>query len=165
MQRSQVTAIVITLVLLAAIGWRLHRPDQDAPPTGTPAAVPAATIARQANELASPTASAVAQRLAGVALGTNRYAVVEQPDGTTALYRAGDEVPGLGRIVDVTEDSATFEGPDGRIHLRVKAPPSATPAPPTEAVAATPAGATRSSGRDRSATESPPSSAPGQPAS
>lgn len=120
---------------------------------------------------ATPTAAAVAQRLAGVALGSTRYAVVEQADGTTALYRAGDDVPGLGTIVEITEGGATFEGVDGRISLRVKPPPSPTFAPTqapdvdTEDEEDREPAPTRSASPGRSATVSPPSTVRGRPAS
>src|SRR5262245_40872175 len=123
MNRSQTAAVVVTLVLLAVLGWRLHRSDNTPAPEAKAPAAAAPTAPRRAAQSPLPTSTPVPQRLAGVALGSVRYAVVEQPDGTTALYRAGDDVPGLGRIIDVTEDSATFAGPNGQVRLRVTAPP------------------------------------------
>lgn len=170
MDRSQIAAVILTLLVLGAIAWRLHGPDSNRPPSaGVDPTAPPSTP-RKEGTTATSTPVTVAQRLAGVALGNTRYAVVEQPDGTTALYRAGDDVPGLGTIVDVTENSATFEGPDGRIRLNVKPPPSPTFAPPSPTpppeVEQTRAATTRSpSSPGRSEPESPPSSAPGRPAS
>lgn len=166
--RSQLAAVVLTLLVLSAIAWRLHGPDTETPPPAI-VATSAPSTPRKGEIPPTPTAPSVAHRLAGVALGNVRYAVVEQPDGSTALYRAGDDVPGLGQIVEVTENSATFDGPDGRVRLSVKPPPSPTPAPvpPTEAAESktAPVAFTGSPAPDRSATVSPPSGEPGQPAS
>jgi hypothetical protein len=120
----------------------------------------------------SPSPPVILHRLAGTALGHTRYAVVAQPDGSTALYRFGDEVPGLGRIVEVTENSATFDGSAGRVRMRITGPPSPTPAPPsptdgvetaTPSTPSTPAPPAPPAGR--TATESPPSAAPDRSAS
>jgi hypothetical protein len=71
--------------------------------------------------------------------------------------------------VEVTENSAMFEGPDGQVRLNVKPPPSPPPAPasPTQAAQseATPDASMRSPSPDRSATVSPPSTGRGQPVS
>jgi hypothetical protein len=166
--RSQVAGIILTLVVLAAIAWRLHGPASETPPVAVIATAPP-RAPRPNAATASPTEVTIAHRLAGVALGNVRYAVVEQPDGATALYRDGDDVPGLGKIVEVTENSATFEGSSGRVRLSVKPPPSPSPAPasptrgPQEAL--TPEASKRSPSPDRSVTGSPPSTASGQPAS
>lgn len=171
MDRSQIAGIVLTLLLLAALAWRLHGPsDEPVQAPGVPTTAAPATARNSAPGTPTPTTAAVAQRLAGVALGTTRYAVVEQPDGSTALYRSGDDVPGLGKIVDISEGSATFEGADGRVSLRVKPPPTPTfrpTQPPTaddedETDAPEPTGSPPPA---RNATVSPPSTVRDQPAS
>lgn len=172
MDRSQIAGIVLTLLILAALAWRLHGPgDEPAQRAGMSATAPTATPRHSAPGTPTPTTAAVAQRLAGVAIGTTRYAVVEQPDGSTALYRSGDEVPGLGKIVEISEGSATFEGADGRVSLRVKPPPTATfrptqpPKKEDEEDATAAPEPTGSPPPARSATVSPPSTVRGRPAS
>lgn len=83
-------------------------------------------------------------RLAGTVVGDVRYAVVELPDGTNDLYRPGQEVPGLGRLVEVASNHAIFEGDNGRVDLRLVPAATTTPVlllrdtPPTEVVTRTP---------------------------
>lgn len=80
----------------------------------------------------SPSPPPVAQRLAGIVVGSRRYAVVEQPDGTSELYQLGEQIPGLGRLVAVEPSVATFEGRDGLIRLVI------APAPTVAATATSP---------------------------
>lgn len=122
-------------------------------------------------ETAAPTATPrssrppVGHRLAGVALGSVRYVVVEHPDGGTALYRLGERVPGLGRVVGVTENSATFEDETGRFELRITVAPSPTPLPPSPTQARATEAPLTPSPPAGTATGSPPSTVPGRSAS
>jgi len=165
MNLLRLIAIVVAVVILVLLAHRLRHVLFD---TGSPAQPPSVRPTEGAPPSATPSASprVVLQRLAGVALGNMNYVVVEQPNGATGLYRFGEDVPGLGRIVEVTEDTATFEGSGGRIKLRITVPPSPTPVPaspthgrPTEGVF------TPSPEPDRTARESPPSALPDQSAS
>jgi len=115
------------------------------PQTKTEAPTPAAT-SPEIPVSPSPTASPIriAQRLAGTVVGDVRYAVVEQPDGTSSLYRPGDEVAGLGQLLTIESDHATFLTPSGPVELRLAPAPTGTPAPtrrpipPTQMRPATP---------------------------
>jgi hypothetical protein len=158
MKVLRVLAVVAVLVIVfLGARWTRRVLFQERADAGRAASSSPAPVAR-ATATPSPSPPPVLHRLAGVALGNVRYVVVEHPDGGTALYRLGEEVPGLGRIVDVTENSATFEGDLGRIRLRVTVPPSPTAAPPSPTYAKpTEAPVTPSPPPGRTATESPPS--------
>ncbi len=88
-------------------------------------------------------------RLAGVAENAGQlFAVVESPKGEHGLYRKGDEVPGLGRLVSIADERATFDTPGGRVTLWVAPAPTATRTITPRRTPATPA---------RSPLHSPPS--------
>jgi len=143
--RTFATLLVAAGILLLIL-WLAPRLPQTK--TVEPTAVPTPTIPSP-----SPTMSPVPvrQRLAGTVVGDVRYAVVEQPDGTSSLYRPGDEVADLGKVLEIEADHATFLTPSGPIVLRLAAAPTGTPgrtrAPrrPTEAPVETPKPAPRSS--------------------
>jgi hypothetical protein len=118
---------VLPLIVLALLGvavWWLWttrpRPGEEAQPATPTAAVAPPT---------APAASAAAPagfRLAGVAVGDpESFAVIELPNGSSRLYRIDSEVPGLGRLVGITQTGAEIEGEGGKITLRLK--PAATP--------------------------------------
>ncbi len=117
-------ACLVTALLLG--GWLrlraregvLHRDaDRSSPPS------PSATV----TETPSPTMTvAVRHRLAGTVVGDMEFAVVDDPSGSSELYRPGQTVPGLGRLVAVEAERAVFEGESGRIELRLLPPPTPT---------------------------------------
>jgi hypothetical protein len=88
------------------------------------------------------------------------YAVIERPDGTNDLYRPGQTVPGLGRLVDLAADRATFEGSDGRIELQLvpASTPTITPSPADEPTPAPTTQPAEPSGPDLTAPATSPSS-------
>jgi hypothetical protein len=161
-------ALLLAILVLAALAgrWVLAKraaPTDDRPPAAgaTPTVTCSSTALRS-----SPTP--ILHRLAGVAQGKVEYAAVEGPDGVSRLYRVGEDIPDLGRLVRVDAGSATVEGPAGQVRLRVApAPtPSVTPSrrptspPPLSLVTPTPrpprssrtvSGSSPSSGRGRSA--------------
>jgi hypothetical protein len=103
------------------------------------------TIARPTATPTQPVVSAPpGARLAGTVVGDARYAVIELPDGTNDLFRPGQEVPGLGRLVEVENNRATFDGPSGRIEMKLVPAATTTPVillrdtPPTAEVTRTP---------------------------
>lgn len=161
LMRAQRLLLPALAILLLLLGWWLHqraqRIDRDRhTATTTPAPSPTPTTGAFGQATASPS---VHHRLAGIAVGDVRFVVVEHPDGTSALYRLGNEVPGLGRVRDITEDGATFDTPSGPLLLHITAPPPATATPPAPSVTASSRPATsptRRPVRARTARESPP---------
>lgn len=106
-------------------------PPPTSPPTRAATSTPSPELVRQ-------TPFSRGHRLAGTVVGDVRYAVIEAPDGRSDLYGIGETVPGLGRLVDVEADRATFEGDEGRIEIRLAPAPTPTstprrPAPTTDA--------------------------------
>ncbi len=66
-------------------------------------------------------------RLAGVAVGTrSSFAAFEGPDGRTALYQLGDEVPGLGTLTRIEERRAFVSTTSGEVEFRVRPAPTPT---------------------------------------
>ena len=127
-------ALAITVLLLWwRVSNRMSSADRVGPATQTPTVTPTPTTPSR-----SPTP--VLHRLAGVARGRVEYAAVEGPDGTSQLYRLGDEVPGLGRLARVDRNSATINGPSGEIRLRVAPAPTASVTPTRRATWTAPAG-------------------------
>ena len=124
MQRAALPLIVL-LVLGTAV-WLLWTTRPQTPsehaPTQTPAAEAAAATAPPSSE------PATGYRLAGLAVGDpESFAAIELPDGTSHLYRVDSEVPGLGRVVAITNAGADIEGEHGTFTLKLK--PAATPTP------------------------------------
>jgi len=95
---------------------------------------------------ARPTASATptvhtppGYRLAGVAVNADQlYAAIESPDGSNALYRQNDEVPGLGRIKHVGPERAVISTTGGEITLLIMPAATLTPTLTRHAATATP---------------------------
>jgi Type II secretion system protein C len=133
--------LILVLLLLAAIVasslWPRRRPRPTAP---IPAPAPPATPTRAPPRAA--TAAPVGYRLAGVVVGdTESLAVIEAPNGTDALYRAGDEVPGLGRLLRIDAERVVVAGKSGTLQLWLAPAATATPvrAVPAAASPAAPA--------------------------
>jgi hypothetical protein len=62
-------------------------------------------------------------------VGDVSYVAVEGPDGTSELYALGDEVPDLGRVTEITANSATFSRLGNTTTLRLLPAPTPTRAP------------------------------------
>jgi hypothetical protein len=123
MSRSPLLPLLLAAALLLGL-WALIRGTPQTPPaavaTGTPTPSPPA-----APRAAAPTP--LAHRLAGTVIGDVQYAIIEHTDGTTELYRPGDEVPGLGRLVAIDARAAHFERDGGRLRLAIVPAATATP--------------------------------------
>lgn len=120
---------VFTVVLLAALlwlgGWFPASPPAQ-PPGPTPSAAPAVATATVSPAKVTASPALRGYRLAGVAENAGvLYAVVEEPDGRHGLYRQGEEVPGLGKVVHVGGEKAVFDTGGGEVTLWVA--PAATP--------------------------------------
>ncbi len=160
-------ALLAALLVLAA--WFLW-PAASPPPavigaTRTPTPAPATPAPEAA---AAPTHAAGAYRLAGVAAGNDfQVAVFESPDGQTEMYRVGDTIPGLGKLVRVEERRAVVTGEHGDVDFTIR--PAPTPSPdlrsPTARSAATIALRSPSPAPARTAAGSSPSAGPGRSAS
>jgi len=111
------------VLFILALGLWLRDPGGSADPSRAATLLPVATPTPTAGVAAAPPG----HRLAGTVVGDVRYAVVEFPDGTNDLYRPGQDVPGLGRLVEVESNHAIFEGDNGRLDLRLVAAPTTTP--------------------------------------
>jgi hypothetical protein len=167
-ERAVVWILVACLVCIFLLGlWMMHGPvpvKDDGPPLATPEESPT-------KDLATPTpvavrTAAIRHRLAGTVVGDVRYAVIEAPDGESDLYRPGQTVPGLGRLLRVDPTSAILEGEHGRIEIRLAPAPTAPPSPsPPRPVLASPSPATTPQAPARTPPGAPPSSAPDQSAS
>jgi hypothetical protein len=124
MQRAAVPLLVL-LVLGAAVWWlwtTRPQPPLRAAATQTPAAVAQAVTPGPSSE---PPAG---YRLAGLAVGEpESFAAIELPDGSSHLYRVDANVPGLGRVVAITNAGAAIEGEHGNFTLKLK--PAATQTP------------------------------------
>ena len=137
-QHFIVGLLIACLALVFLLGWWIRRLHETAAPPSefaSTAAPPAATITATS---APGTPAAVRHRLAGTVIGDASYAVIEHPDGTNELYRPGQEVPGLGRLVRVEADRATFAGQQGSFDLKLAPAPILTPVPPSGPPSATP---------------------------
>lgn len=67
-------------------------------------------------------------RLAGIAVGPSMsWAAIEHPDGSSHLYRNGEEVADLGTIVSIHSDHVVILGEEGEFRLKLRPAPSPTP--------------------------------------
>jgi hypothetical protein len=135
--RFIVALLASCLLVVLALGWWLHRkpaPPHRSPPAGTPTP----TTAIEATPSPTSRISAAERtryRLAGTVVGDAEYVVVEHPDGRSDLYRPGEVIEGLGKVVAIGADSAAFEGDGGRVELHLL--PEATPSAAAEETAET----------------------------
>jgi len=112
---------VVLALLLIRIFWG-RQPD-----TPESASTPLPTPARTPTTAPKPTIAS-GYRLAGTALGRRgRYAVFEDPDGNTEMYRVGDQVPGLGTIIRVGEVDAVLDTAAGEMRFQVRPAPTKVP--------------------------------------
>jgi hypothetical protein len=164
MSTRAIFAVLVTcLVAVLLLGLWLRRHSEPQAPVEVPPTVATVASPRPTETAGTPTVSAASgsrrHRLAGTVVGDVSYAVIEGPDGTSALYRPGETVPGLGRIVDIGPDRVTIEGDHGRVDLQLAAAPTPTPAPPSpepRESAEAPTTRARRRSPDRSESEAPP---------
>jgi hypothetical protein len=123
-------AALVALLIVALIAWSLL-PQSDDRGVAT-ATLPAATETPEPrSRTAPPTPSPPrGHRLAGTVVGDVRYAVIEDSHGENELYRPGQRVPGLGKLMKVEARRAVFEGDNGQFELPLAKAP--TPTPETE---------------------------------
>ena len=157
------SVVILCVVVAAIVVWLWFTRTRSAPaPIATPTAEshpsPATTGA------ASPTP--LRFRLAGVAAsGDDSYAVLEDPDGTTALYRAGDNVSGLGRIAGIDPQEVLIDADNGPLTLRLQPAPSPSAGSTASRVPSGPPASPSPSSPGGSAQGSPTAVAPDQPVS
>lgn len=128
--KSFIAGVITTLLALALLWlivhwWRSAVPTEDVHPRAPelPSVTPSPT-ATVISRVATPPAG---YRLAGIAENAGQlFAVVEAPSGEHGLYRSGDEVPGLGQLLAVGDERATFETPNGPVTLWIAPAPTAT---------------------------------------
>ena len=156
---ARALAAVMALVAAALLAWIITHPA--APQTSAPPAAATSSPTGAATATVAPTV-VPGYRLAGTALGLRgRYAVFEAPDGTTEMYRVGEEVPGLGTLQKVGDVDAVLATSAGEMRFQVRpAPTKVAENTPTVKRARTP-----SPQSDPSESESSPSDDPAPPAS
>ncbi len=114
-------ALALALALLLLL---LSRRSTLAPPT--PAAVPTSSAGTTTARAASTTPSP-GHRLAGTVVGDVHYAIIVAPDGTNDLYHVGDEVPGVGKLLEIRARSVIFLlGAQGEFEMLLSAEPTPT---------------------------------------
>lgn len=178
-QRLALALMLLLLALMLASGYWLWDRLQDLEPAHPTVAVPTATATITATAAPTVLKAPPGYRLAGVAVGEpESFAVVEAPSGIHALYRVGEDVPGLGRLLRIEAERVVVQNDGGEFELWLAPAPTATPgrnptvsgttlrasrrtpaapAPTTERQPAGPGAGT--------APESTPSAVPDQPAS
>lgn len=127
-----VLAVSVGTVLLLGV-WLLRRAHRPAEPPATVETASTATPTTQtptAAVAAAPPPAAIGYRLAGTVVGDMSYAIIEDPRGGNQLYRPGQTIPGLGKLLAVEADGATMAGGTGTFVLRLEPAPTATPALP-----------------------------------
>jgi hypothetical protein len=151
------TSLLVVLALGLWLVWDAHRAvEPPAPPTAPPLPTAAPPTTPPEDIRVPPPTTAAGHRLAGTVVGGLRFAIIEDPSGSSVLYRPGEVIPGLGELVDIAEDRVTLAGSDGRFDLRLAAAPTASAAPPTVAPATPRPTRDRQRLRDRSERESSP---------
>jgi hypothetical protein len=162
-----VTALLVAFAVLSGV-WLWERlSSTEAPPPHPPANTPAVAVAPKASPSAAPLRPPPGYRLAGVAVGDpDSFAVIEAPNGATALYRLDADVPGLGRLTRIDAERVTVHSEQGELEmwLAPAATATATLARSPSARTPTPKRPLPSSGGD-TAPGSTPSIARGRPAS
>lgn len=121
--------LLLVALMLASGVWRWGRTVRPAPEHPEVSPTETATAAVTAGVSPAPLQPPPGFRLAGVAVGTlESFAVVEAPHGAHALYRVGNDVPGLGRIVRINAECVIVQGASGQFELWLA--PASTPTSP-----------------------------------
>jgi hypothetical protein len=173
-QRLAVPLMLLLLVLMLVSGYWLWGRLQDLAPPPSSLPTPLETATPTVTPLATVVKAPPGYRLAGVAVGEpESFAVVEAPSGAHALYRLGDDVPGLGRLLRIEAERIVVQSETGQFDLWLMPALTVTPGRnPTPAV--TPSLPRPRASRTRpqpaapgagTAPGSTPSSAPGRSAS
>ena len=174
-QRAAVALMLLLLTLMLASGYWLWGRLQDLQPASSAQPTPAETATQTVTPEATVVKAPPGYRLAGVAVGEpESFAVVEASSGSSALYRVGDDVPGLGRLLRIEAERVLVQNENGQFELWLSPAPTATPGhSPTPGGNAAPARRTPgpTTGRQPAGPGagtipgSAPSGAPGPPAS
>lgn len=169
-QRFAGALMLLVLVLMLVSGyWLWGRLRDLAPPPSRTPLLPTEAATRTVTPLATVVAAPPGYRLAGVAVGEpDSFAVVEPPSGPHGLYRVGDDVPGLGRLLRVEAERIVVQGEGGQFDVWLMPASTVTPgrtlSPATSASPPqqTPVPTTRLHRTAGRAPESTPSSVPGR---
>lgn len=138
-QRLALALMLLLLALMLASGYWLWGRLQDLEPAHPTVGVPTATATITATPEPTVLKAPPGYRLAGVAVGEpESFAVVETPAGASALYRVGDDVPGLGRLLHIEAERVVVQSDRGEFELWLTPAPTAT-ARRNQAVVDTPA--------------------------
>lgn len=123
---------LLLLLVVGGSGWWLWRRLTRVVAPASPAAITASAPSRPPltrSATGTPTSPAPAgYRLAGVAIGEpESFAVVESPNGSTALYRLNDEVSGLGQLVRIEAERVVVRAEKEQFELWLSPAATATP--------------------------------------
>ena len=174
-QRLALGLLLLLLALMLASGYWLWGRLQDLQPAPPAGPAPTETATRTVTPLATVAKVPPGYRLAGVAVGEpESFAVVEASSGTSALYRVGEEVPGLGRLLRIEAERVVVQNETGEFELWLTPASTATPGrsltpagtpPPGHRTPAPTTGLQPAGTGAGTAPGSTPSAAPGPPAS
>ena len=171
-QRLAFGLILLLLALTLTSAYWLWGRLQDLAPAPPTVPAPTETARRTATPVPTTVKVPPGYRLAGVAVGEpESFAVVEASSGTSALYRVGEDVPGLGRLMRIEAERIVIQNEAGQFELWLTPAATATPRPSSTAAGATPAASPSTTGRQPAALDagttpgSTPSGGPGRRAS
>jgi Type II secretion system protein C len=156
MSRPIAVSLIVLTLLAAVLLWLWHR-HATVPAPRPPS--PASRRAQSPTSTAGPPPTVPPFRLAGVAVGDpNSYAVIEDPQGVTALYRLGENIAGLGRLAGIEPQEVLIETDRGPLALRLQpaATPTTGPAPTSTARRVRRSSRTPPASADDTASISPP---------
>ncbi len=130
-QRLGLLIILLLILFTLASGlWLWTRLVGSAAPSRPAVATPTPAAAASGAVSPAPARPPPGYRLAGTAVGEpDSFAVVEAPDGATALYRLNDEVSGLGRLIRIEAERVVVQGDTGKFELWVAPAATRTPTP------------------------------------
>jgi len=127
-QRLGVAVMVVLLVLMLVSAYWLWGRLRDLEPATPFVPTPVETATPTMTPIPTTLRAPPGYRLAGVAVGEPQsFAVVESSSGSSALYRVGENVPGLGRLLSIGADRVIVENEAGQFDLRLAPAPTATP--------------------------------------
>jgi hypothetical protein len=117
--------LLLVIVLGVAVWWLWTMRPQPVSQAMAPTPTAVSKAAGKDTPIAGPPPGF---RLSGLAVGEpESFVAIELPDGKSQLYRLDGDVPGLGRIVEITESGAVIEGENGRFTLQLKPAATVTP--------------------------------------
>jgi hypothetical protein len=118
---------LLVLVLAIVLTWTLARRSVESVPPQPPPTVSLLPTAAAADPPAAAAPTDPAYRLAGTVVGDRLYAIIEAPGGGNELYGIDADVPGIGKLIAVGPNWATFESDGSRFDMRLAAAPTPTP--------------------------------------